>query len=93
MSTFAPPQEEGQSLIAVGSLEEKPDLGSADIITGFIIDRHSSLDSEHAGSGYLSLAVMVVCSANHDSFWDGFPVRTLAPHSRARVCNSLTIFY
>ena len=53
------PLSSGPSLMSVCILPHMPDLGSAALIAGYMIDLHSFLDNVQALTGYFNLAEML----------------------------------
>ena len=68
-------------------LAASPALGRAEHNAGYKILLHSFLDSEHTGSGYFSLAEIVVHRAYQVSSLEVCPNLTLEPQLRAILFN------
>ena len=69
-----------------------PDLGSATLMTGHIIDVHSNSDSVHSGRRYFSFEEILEYNACYTSCIDELPTLTFAPHSNAaNVCSLIMV--
>ena len=83
----------GPSLIAFSIVAIMPAFGKPALIAGHMIRLHSCSVKVKAGTGYLGLAHMLICSVVHASLYEGFPNLTLQPHSSAFFFKTLIIFF
>ena len=92
-STPQPKEFIGPSLIYVSIVDTIPAFGKAALIAGDITLLYSCSVRVQAGSGYLSLAHILVCNAVHASLAEGFPNLILLPHYNAFCFKTLINFF